>query len=76
MLKVDIRIVNYPYRGRVALDRTGDRDGFILRNPVHCGLVVVADRYICFKRIGTSRPQRSIETIASFDKWSGTIENH
>ena len=23
-----------------------------------------------------SRPQRSIETIASFDLWSGTIENH
>ena len=23
-----------------------------------------------------SRPQRSIETIASFDQWSGTIENH
>ena len=22
------------------------------------------------------RPQRSIETIASFDQWSGTIENH
>ena len=24
----------------------------------------------------SSRPQRSIETIASFDQWSGTIENH
>ena len=24
----------------------------------------------------TSRPQRSIETIASFDQWSGTIKNH
>ena len=23
-----------------------------------------------------NRPQRSIETIASFDQWSGTIENH
>ena len=23
-----------------------------------------------------ARPQRSIETIASFDQWSGTIENH
>ena len=22
------------------------------------------------------RPQRSIETIASFDQWSGTIKNH
>ena len=24
----------------------------------------------------THRPQRSIETISSFDQWSGTIENH
>ena len=23
-----------------------------------------------------NRPQRSIETIASFDQWSGTIKNH
>ena len=23
-----------------------------------------------------TRPQRPIETIASFDQWSGTIENH
>ena len=27
-------------------------------------------------RILSIRPQRSIETIASFDQWSGTIENH
>ena len=30
------------------------------------------DHYNCKQ----ARPQRSIETIASFDQWSGTIENH
>ena len=28
------------------------------------------------EKIVYARPQRSIETIALFDQWSGTIENH
>ena len=28
------------------------------------------------REFNRNRPQRSIETIASFDQWSGTINNH